>query len=296
MQVLIVSNPIAGGGQARRHATALAALLVSRDHEVTHISSEPRDATNWLAEPMQEVDVVAVVGGDGTVRSVALTVAAAGVPLVHVPQGNENLFARTLGMGGTLEDTVELIEHGDRGEVDDAIANGHAMLLMASVGLDAHIVAGVAAMRQARVSHWHYVRAAMRCCGSQPPRLSVRVDGELVVPGQRGWLVVSNAANYGAGINPAPMASMHDGVLDMTFFRASSALEVGAWMLRCRLGRHRSAAGFVHRRASREVLIEYTDPAPWQLDGDPPPSGPSDPDRLTITLSNRPLSVLRPTK
>ena len=34
-------------------------------------------------------------------------------------------------------------------------------------------VAGVAAMRPARVSHWPYVRAAMRCCGSQPPRLSV---------------------------------------------------------------------------------------------------------------------------
>ena len=291
MHVLIVSNPISGAGKATRHAQRLADQLMLRGHHVSHINSEPQAASVWLAPVLAGADRVAVVGGDGTVRSVALVIADAGLPMVHVPQGNENLFARTLGMPGDVDGSIALIEHGERAEVDIALANGHAMLLMASIGADAAVVARVAAERANHVSHMHYVWASMKCFLSTPPRLTIRVDGELVVPGQRGWVVVSNSPHYGARINPAPMASMQDGLLDLTFFRASSGPEVLNWMVRCRFGLHRTAPGFVHRQVKDEVLIEYAEPAHWQLDGDPPPeTGPSP---LAITHANKRLTILQ---
>jgi len=294
VHVLIIANPVSGQGRARRHGAALADVLAGRGHAPNCVASQPICATQWLPRHLESADAVVVVGGDGTVRSVAQVVAQSGVPLVHAPQGNENLFARSLGMGPHLEDSVRLIESGTRRVIDVGVAGGHAMLLMASIGLDAEIVADVAAHRRASVSNWHYLTACARTLpGWRPAEVTVQVDGELVVPPQRGWAVVSNAAMYGGAINPAPMARMDDGLLDMTFFRASSALEMLAWLVRCRLGRQLGAPGFVHRRVREQVVITPAEPVRWQLDGDPPPDAALT-GHLEVAIGERPLTVLMP--
>ena len=170
------------------------------------------------------------------------------------------------------------------------------MLLMTSIGWDADIVANVATSRRDQVSNWDYVRAAMlRLQNWQPPLLTVTVDDELLVDRQRGWIVVSNASEYGGRVNPAPMACMDDRLLDVTFFRASSTLELMSWMLRCRFARQISAPGFVHRRAASSVCISSAVPVRWQLDGDPPPSSSSTrTEHLSISLSDLRLPVLVP--
>ena len=296
MKIVIVANPVSGRGQARRHGEALGALLADHGHEVVTVASEQGASSGWLSSHLSGADAVAVVGGDGTVRSVASTVAEASVPLVHVPRGNENLFARELGMGPRLEDTLALIEGGTRRPVDMAAAGGHVMLLMASIGFDAEIVSDVASRRRDRVSNWHYIRGGLRVLGRwRPPRLTVRVDGEQVVSEQPGWVVISNASRYGGRINPAPMARMDDRHLDLTFFRASSALQHLAWMVRCRAGRQAGREGYVHVPAHRDITISCSEPSRWQLDGDPPPD--PGPDRLTelsVALLPQPLHVLAP--
>jgi diacylglycerol kinase family enzyme len=214
--------------------------------------------------------------------------------MVHVPQGNENLFARSLGMGHRLEDSLALLESGEETLIDVGCVDGKAMLLMASIGLDAEIVSDVALNRGNQVSNLDYLRACLRNLhGRRPPQMTIVVDGEPVIAGQRGWVVVSNASEYGAQVNPAPMARLDDQLLDMTFFRASSGVEVFAWMARCRAGRQVGASGFVHRRSACSVVITTSEPTRWQLDGDPPPDGASPKtDRLSISIWNRGLPVL----
>ncbi len=294
MRVVIVANPVSGRGRARRHSEALAAMLASKGYVADEVASEPGDARVWLPSHLVDADAVAVVGGDGTVRSMAMAVAEADVPLVHVPQGNENLFARSLGMGARLEQTVGLIETGRCSEVDIAQAGGEAMLLMASVGFDAEIVADVAARRRERVSNWHYVRSGLRQLRRwSPSRMSVQVDGAAVVSAQRGWVVVSNAPLYGGRLDPAPMARMDDGVLDLAFFPAASRLAMLGWLARCRLGRQVGAPTYVHRRVYQRVEIDCESPVRWQLDGDPPPDGaPVLIERLCVSLAPVRLRVL----
>ncbi len=294
MRVLVISNPVSGQGRARLHGEALAEMLGRRGHDPHCLCSTPAGARQWLQPHLAGAEAIAVVGGDGTVRSVARVIAESGVPLVHVPQGNENLFARSLHMGPHLEDTVRLLETGVRHEVDVAMAGGHAMMLMASIGLDAEVVADVAARRGDRVSDWDYLRACARVLpGWSPPRVSVHVDGAEVVPAQRGWVVISHAALYGGGFNPAPMARMDDGMLDLAFFRASGAVEMITWLLRCRSGRHLGAAGFVHRRIRTSATVRLEAAARWQLDGDPPPGG-GRVDALEVTLGPARLTTLVP--
>jgi diacylglycerol kinase family enzyme len=176
--------------------------------------------------------------------------------------------------------------------VDVATANGETMLLMASVGLDAEIVAEVAARRGGSVSNWLYVRAAIACARRcAPPRCTVVVDGDEVVSGESGWCVVANSREYGGRINPAPMAQMDDRVLDVVFFPASTSIGVLRWMSRCRRGTQVGHAGLVHRAAASDVEIVLDEPAVFQIDGD---SGGAAVGRLKVSLWEKRLTVLVP--
>ena len=269
MRVVVLFNPVSGGGHGRVLAAEVSGALVARGHAVELIASEPGDASVWFGGKGAGVDVVAVVGGDGTVRSVAGVVADAKCAILHVPSGNENLFARGFGMSGVVTDVVAAVEHGTHGEVDMASVNGETMLLMASVGLDAEIVREVASRRGDSVSNWTYVRAALACVRRcSPPRCTVVVDGQDFVRDVSGWVVVANSPEYGGRVNPAPMAAMDDRKLDVVFFPASTSLGVLRWMNRCRRGRQMECAGFVHTVASRDIGISLAEPAIFQIDGD----------------------------
>ncbi len=85
-------------------AAEVSGALVARGHAVELIASEPGDASVWLGGKGAGVDVVAVVGGDGTVRSVAGVVADAKCAILHVPRGTGNFVARGVGMSGGVTD------------------------------------------------------------------------------------------------------------------------------------------------------------------------------------------------
>lgn len=269
MHVIVVFNPISGRGAGRHHAAAIGEVLAERGHVAELVPSETGDAARWLGERLASVDTVVVVGGDGTVRSVAGVVADSDAAVVHVPSGNENLFARHFGMSADPGEVVATVERGQRWNVDMAAANGETMLLMASVGLDAEIVAEVAARRGDSVSNWLYVRSAIACARRcTPPQCTIVVDGEEVVSNARGWCVVANSPEYGGRVNPAPMAKMDDGLLDVVFFPACSSLGVLRWMNRCRRGRQMQHGDVVHAIARRDVEVTLGEPAVFQIDGD----------------------------
>lgn len=294
MRIAIVFNPVSGVGGARVLAQAVSDAISGRGHAVELVASERGDAAQWLGAQCEGVDVLAVVGGDGTLRSVAQVAANAGCAVLHVPGGNENLFARGLGMSDDIDSVMASIEHGTRSEVDMATVNGETMLLMASVGLDAEIVAQVAARRGDSVSHWTYVRAALTCARRcAPPRCTVIVDGQDVVRDTTGWVVVANSPEYGGRVNPAPMAIMNDHTLDVVFFPASGSLGVLRWMNRCRRQRQLRHPDFVHTVAAQDVNIVLAEPAVFQIDGDAGGDG-AVVDSVNVSLSGKRLTVQMP--
>ncbi|MET7989128.1 diacylglycerol kinase family protein [Streptomyces sp. NPDC005281] len=95
-RVVVVANPRSGGGKTARFG--LIDQAESMGAQVWSTSAE-HDATSLASLAVQEgAEVLGVAGGDGTVSAVAAVAAAADRPLLVVPAGTRNHFARDLGL------------------------------------------------------------------------------------------------------------------------------------------------------------------------------------------------------
>jgi diacylglycerol kinase family enzyme len=221
-------------------------------------------------------DAVAVAGGDGTVLSVAKACVATGVPIYHLPAGNENLFSREF---GSSRDPARLLlalrrrklAHCDVGTCAWLNAGGDQrntpfpFLLMASIGPDASVVHRLHSSRKEAVGHYAYIRPI--CDELAAPALSrVRVwcDGRLAVSG-RGMVVVANCKHYALGMNPCADADPQDGLLDVAFIPADTSIDAIAGLLRLRV--RCPGADMVRDRGAR-VRLEMESGARVQVDGE----------------------------
>src|SRR5205085_12423826 len=101
MRVTLIHNPTAGDESFS--ATKLTALIEQAGHEVSYQSSK-KDYKSALKEP---ADLVAVAGGDGTVRKVAIQLLGRNIiPIAVLPCGTANNIAKSLSI---TESPPELI-------------------------------------------------------------------------------------------------------------------------------------------------------------------------------------------
>ncbi len=266
--LLILFNPVSGGGRAKQAAERLAETLRGAGNQVavTPTRREPDDG--WLDQRLAGAAVLVILGGDGTVRSVVGAAIRTRTPVYHVPYGTANLFAREFGTDRRAATLLRALDRFDVRWVDIGEANGEPFVLMASVGFDADVVHDLAARRGASISYLSYTGPLLRQLRKwDPTPLAMSIDGRSVElnPPARGTIVVANARGYAFGLNPAPDADMTDGLLDVIDLPMPTRRSVLAWMVKLRLGLRRGVK--VRRGAVIEIRCET--PQRLQLDGDP---------------------------
>jgi len=266
--LLILYNPVSGGGRAERAAERLARTLRGAGHRTALTPTRREPGDGWLDERLTGTAVMVILGGDGAVRAAAGAAIRTGTPLYHVPYGTANLFAREFGMDRQPTTLLRALERFDVRLVDVGDADGEPFVLMASVGFDAGVVHDLAERRGASISYLSYTGPLFRQLRQwDPTPLAMSIDGRSVElnPPARGTIVVANARGYAFGLNPAPDADMTDGLLDVIDLPMPTRRSVLAWMVKLRLGLRRGVK--VRRGAVIEIRCET--PQRLQLDGDP---------------------------
>jgi diacylglycerol kinase family enzyme len=293
MRILVLYNPIAGSGRASAAAESVRVALREGGHEPSLQETLPDPPADWLVSSLAGVDLLLVVGGDGAVRLASGPAAQTGTPLHVFPLGTENLFAREFGIGRSLPRLLDAVRRFELRHVDVGVAGDKTFLLMTGLGFDACMVRDLAAGRRGGISHLSYAGPLLRQTWRwRAPRMTIRVDDEIVVRERRGFVQIANCRQYAVRLDPALRASMTDGLLDVVFFPCKSGPGVLAWLLACRCRAHvRSARLAYHRGAS--VLVSSEPEHPYQVDGDAP--GPTSPaSELAISVRPGALPVLVP--
>ena len=120
MRVTIIQNPHSGEGMLT--GAEFVTLAAAAGHKATYASTE--DPTAVAAALAAPTDLVAIAGGDGTIRDVARRLIGTNVAITIVPTGTANNLAKTLGISGEASDLVQGWESGSRVAFDTAIVRG----------------------------------------------------------------------------------------------------------------------------------------------------------------------------
>jgi diacylglycerol kinase family enzyme len=214
---LIFVNPTAGGG------TDVDELIEKFEgHDI--VECEPGDVGDRVRAALGADDkpaFVGIAGGDGTIRSAVevLLDVSPSTPLLAVPTGTRNHFARDLGLE-EIDDAVAAVKAGRTRSVDAVRVNDTWFINNSSVGVYPRLVAhrearesrmpkGVAAI----VAAWHQLRFGRR--------ISVGVDGTPV----KAWAVFVGNDCYGESLRELTgRERMDEGVLDVRIARADRRL------------------------------------------------------------------------
>ncbi|GAA2324193.1 diacylglycerol kinase family protein [Nonomuraea roseoviolacea subsp. roseoviolacea] len=131
---VVVMNPGSGGGKVGRFRLVERAGRYGAAVRLTG----PGQGAAWLARQAVEdgVAVLGVAGGDGTVSAVAAVAAEADLPLVVIPAGTRNHFARDLGLDlGDPARALEALGDGEPVRADLGVVNSHVFVNNVSFGI-----------------------------------------------------------------------------------------------------------------------------------------------------------------
>ncbi|MPZ74194.1 MAG: glycerophosphatase, partial [Nitriliruptorales bacterium] len=164
--------------------------------------------------------VLGVAGGDGTVTAVAAVAAAYRTPLVVVPAGTLNRFARDVGLT-SADDSAHALVTGSAVHVDLATVQVDGgpqrwFINTASFG-DYPNMVRLREKWQQRWGKWPAAAAALITVLAHTEPLTVRIGGV----NRKIWLLfVGNGAYHPRGFTPSWRPRLDSGVLDIRYVRA----------------------------------------------------------------------------
>ena len=293
MKVLLVVNPSASSVTARTRIVIQKAL--SADHRLEVAATSRRGHATRLAQGAanDNIDVVVVLGGDGTLNEAANGLAGTQTALAAVPGGSTNVFARTLGLpDDPVEATGALLDAMEAGSVRRVglgSVNDRYFLFHAGVGFDAAVVERVErrggllkrfaghplfVVAAAETWLWHYDRRrpAFRVSSR---RADEEAFGDPETAGVDGLFTVClNTDPYtylGTRRLSLDPAATLDSPLSMVTFRSLTLARIIPVLVRALgLGGPPVAASPVvdHRGDVVEAVVSGYRPLPYQVDGD----------------------------
>ncbi len=226
--VFVVVNPSSGTSVVR--ADPLEVLRRRLPNAEFHVldDEDPADVVRAALDRADPPRIVGVCGGDGTVATVADVARHAGVPLLVVPGGTFNHFARTAG-ASTVDLAIDAVQRGEGVRVDVAelrFGDQPPLTVMntASVGVYPDFVAARERL-QGRYGKWlaAVLAAAQVLRRSDPVRIDL--DGRAIDV----WTLFVGVGPNDPGV-PAPLQRrrLDGGVLDVRILRAGSRTRAAA--------------------------------------------------------------------
>ncbi len=230
--VVVVANPTAGRGKAGRRIGAVDTTLreLRVEHEV-RVAGSAAELERTCREAADDgAEIVAVIGGDGTVSCAANGLVGTGAAMAVVPGGTGDDFAAAIG-ASSFPTAVRLLANPKTIPID--VARVHVggstrcFVNIAGAGFDSEVNETANTMSVNLGGTGTYVVALVKTLSRfTPARYDLTIDGD-PVSFDAMLVVVGNGRSFGGGMKVLPGASLIDGALDVCVVEA---LSTGAFL------------------------------------------------------------------
>jgi diacylglycerol kinase (ATP) len=204
-------------------------ILENNGHSVTVAPTTGPSTAGAIAREhiARDANLIVAAGGDGTINEVVEGMVHSRVPLAIFPAGTANVLAMEMKLGSRLERVAERLEECRPQRIpvgrlicDDGRVDRHFML-MAGIGLDAHIVYNVNAILKARVGKLAYWLAGWSLLGKRLGQFTVEVGGKRY---PSSFALITKVRNYGGDFEIARNVSIMDDEFELVLLEGRNTL------------------------------------------------------------------------
>ncbi len=294
LRLTLIANPFASSFSTRRvrvierALNSLGKLEIVRTEERGHATEIAKKAAE------NEVDIVVVLAGDGTLNEAAQGIMHTNTALAPLPGGSTNVFARAIGYSNdgieALGELIPAIEESSFSTIGVGKINERVFLFNAGCGLDAEVIARVERNAKIKKVAAHpftlstAIQTYVKDFDRKKQQMSVNLDGDLngvrmlssdpTVFSEANMVVISNLSPWtyfgNREVILAPTAKIEN-ALTVTAIRALNPyklLRIGM----SAMGRHKTVMhdrDIAHCDDVNSAVIEALNVAiPYQVDGD----------------------------
>jgi len=245
-----IFNPTSGGGRFRRDLPLITGSLRGLGFEVDELPTEHAGHATELARDAARrgCDLVCAIGGDGTVNEVVNGIAGSDVTFAIIPTGTVNVLAMELGIPLDPPDACKLAAQGHAIDIDLGLAGERYFALMAGVGVDAAVIAGMnPVMKKALKEAAFAIQGLATVLTGDFPKIRVETGGRCI---DGYFVVVGNSSNYGGAFGITPAADMRDGLLDVCVMTDKSFVQMSLYWLAAMVSSHLRNSNVEYFRAT----------------------------------------------
>lgn len=243
MKYIFVVNPIAGNDDKHKVFSRIKSTFRYLNDEMiieeTKCSGDAKDISKRYSDKYGKDCVIVSCGGDGTVHEIANGIAGTDTPMMILPLGTGNDFAKKI--YGTKKINVENVIKAfgfyngkiqyDVKPIDLIDYNGEKCINVMSYGLDTKVetIGRKIAEKVPRLGHQAYNIAVFPVM-MQSLKYKINVDINCIDKDGKAYklqgepmdytlFAICNASYYGGGFCPAPDSILDDGLLDYALCR-----------------------------------------------------------------------------
>jgi YegS/Rv2252/BmrU family lipid kinase len=265
----VILNPTSGTAD---HVDEVRQSAVERNYtiqETTHKEHAVQLAQDAAAN---DVDRLAVAGGDGTLHEVVRGLVAASalgtVTIGVIPTGTGNIFATNIGVA-SIEDGFDLLDHGERRRIDVGFAGGEPFVTSCIAGVPADVSVAVSSDLKERFGSLAFVVAGLQKLtefeGLHIDLTAISNGEETTWSGETLCVLVGNVRRF---VNRGGQADVEDGVFDVVLIKQMPASDILAEATAQRVFGH-DTEHVLHVQASQlEIRGLGSDPIMFSLDGE----------------------------
>lgn len=216
-----IVNTISGNGKGMKVWKRIESMLQKQQVDyLVEFSVSPTHAAELVRQiaKTQKIDVLAVVGGDGTVQSMIHALIGRNIPLGIIPAGSGNDLARGLKIPLNPKEALHYLLTGGTKKIDIIQIGDQYCMTVVGIGMDGKVAQTVNRSRYKKwfnvfkLGHLSYVLSLFQVLlHYRPAKATIKINGKEWVF-QNIWLIaVANFPNYGGGMIICPGACHYDG-------------------------------------------------------------------------------------
>ncbi len=263
--ILLVVNPISGDVDKTEIADAVRAYASKLGIDLISYETTGKDDDAQIRKLYREhsPERVIVVGGDGTVKSVAEILEGEDATIGILPAGSANGLSVDLNFPETLDEQLGVAFGNRFREIDMICINNLRSLHLSDIGLNAELIKNYES-GTIRGKLGYALQAVNTLTSSEAPfHATISANGKTVEADAK-MIVMANSKKYGTGVTINPLGKMDDGKFEIVVIRNLDLLVFGKIVT----GNMPLDTGDVEIISTDKATIMTDVPVHFQVDGE----------------------------